>query len=197
MDGYSSDGYNSEEWMAVNPEADGFRFCQRYGCGRSMCHGQFVYTHCCKGCLNDGCCEFGCDVDYIRERIQKKYPLLAGTRLSVVNIRGGRDDLLVLYREREGKRRVGPIFRQWVQSVGTPEYGDRSEKAWHRLLGDIARERMVLVEMSIRWWVMMWKQNVFIRSKWQCLLAKARLGVAKARHRAACFAARLAHAPTA
>ena len=109
-------------------------------------------------------------------------------RLSVVKIRGGRD-LLLLYGEREEKRRVGPIFRQWVQSVGTRHV---SERPWHRLLGDRARERMVLVEMCIRWWVMMWKQNVFVRSKWQCLLANARLRVAKAWQRAQCAALRRA-----
>ena len=188
MDGYSSD---DEERMPVDPEADGYRWCQEDGCGRRMCHGHFVCTHCRKGYEKFRFCEFDCDVAYIRARIWKKCARLGGTRLSVVKIRGGRD-LLLLYGEREEKRRLGPIFRQWVQSVGTPEYGDRSEKAWHRLLGDIARERMVLVEMSIRWWVMMWKQNVFVRSKWQCLLANARLRVAKAWQRAQCAALRRA-----
>ena len=173
MDGYSSD---DEGWMPVEPAADGYRWCEEDGCRRRMCHGHFVYTHCCKGCLNFRFCGFDCDVAYIRARIRNKCARLGRTRLSLVKIQGGRD-LLLLYGEREKRRRVGPIFRQWVQSVGTSRIQDVRERHWHKLLGDRDRERMVLVDMCMRSWVMMWKINLVRYSKWQCLLAKAELRI--------------------
>ena len=128
---------------------DGYSHCQRLGCGRKMCHGNWVYTHCCKPCYTGRFLhDIDCDADFIRERIYHK------------SGRGPRDLRLLCFRKslrlcikKETNRFLQTCIRNW------------------RLC--IKKETPRFLRTCIRNWVLMQRIRVYLRAKWLLLARMA------------------------
>ena len=175
FDGTDETGYSS----------DGYMFCQRDGCGRSIPWGEdpVHYTHCCTlcACYDDGkkwqTHSIECDADHIRECIMRK-PWKPG--------RAGRDPMLLEIRERDAislrlckKSEEGLLlkilFRTWVRRWQTSQsYAQYIRTCKFREYMREARDIMILLilgsgeealgrlEIVFRSWarmVRMWRQG--------------------------------------
>ena len=123
-----NDGFDRSDETGYS--SDGYIFCQRDGCGRSIPWGEdpVYYTHCCTLCA---CCDDGkwqthsiqCDADHIRECIlrQPRRPGRAGRDLMLLEI-GERGAIsLRLCKKSEEGLLLEIFFRTWVRRWQTSQ----------------------------------------------------------------------------